>query len=394
MPKEYLTDSKGSTPVAHLIRNYLGPTETFIGYQIFSLRSFKPLVFCHQSNRDNSFVLKDTFCTTEILKGFSKINANLFYSLFRCLTKKETELFLEIIKSSQVKLLHFHYAVDARYFLSLKKKLNLPSVVSLYGYDTSSFPRSYFSYGRVYIKPIFEQIDKFLAMSEDMKKDLIGLGCPEEKILVHYYGIETEKFAYPERKYEDKEIVNILMCGTLEIKKAQHLVLEALRQLEISKNLKKKFQVTVVGDGPMRKHLINMVKDFEWENRVSFKGFIPYNDDRLVEEYQKADIFALPSITVKGDKEGIPGTIVEAMASGLPVVSTFHAGIPEIIENYKQGILVKERDIDGLAEALRGLIGNRVLRENLGRTAAERAIKEFDAKMRIKNLEKIYQSLL
>lgn len=378
--------------VAHLIRSYLAPTETFIYNQIRCLKSFKPIIVCHNRNKNSPYAICDTFSALEMLKGYQKIFANYFYKLLRQSTPMECEILKRTILENKSKLLHFHYAVDARYFLNLNKRLNIPSIVSLYGYDVSSFPKLYFGYAKFYLQPIFEKMDRFLAMSKDMKKDLILLGCPEKKIIIHYYGIEVDRFAFPERRYEEKETVNILMAGTLEVKKAQHLVLKALKKIE--NELKNDFTVTIVGDGPMKKGLYRMVKEYGWFTRVKFLGFIPYGSKEMIAAYRNADIFALPSITVRGDKEGIPGTIVEAMASGLPVVSSYHAGIPEVIENYREGILVSEGDIDGLVVALKLLIENRNLREDLGRKAAQRAVKEFDAKEKIKALEKIYGSLI
>ncbi|MEO0106417.1 MAG: glycosyltransferase [candidate division WOR-3 bacterium] len=378
--------------VAHCKRSFLEPTETFIGYQIKLLQGFKPIVLCHTKNYISPEFSFSVFPTTEILKGIDRVWAIYGYKFFRHLTESEKRVLFDIIRQHNTRLLHLHYAVDARYFLNLIMKANIPAVVSLYGYDISYFPRLFLGYGKFYLKPIFEQIDKFIAMSEDMKKDLIRLGCPEEKITVHYYGIEVDKFAFPGRKYEDKDVVNILMVGTLEVKKAQHLVLAALRDIE--KHLKNKFTISIVGNGPMSRHLHKMVEEYGWSNKAKFFGFIPYERKELVDAYHNADIFALPSITVRGDKEGIPGTIVEAMASGLPVISSFHAGIPEVIENYKHGILVKEKDIEGLGEALKSLIESRDLRARLGRAAAERAKREFDAEKCVKNLEKIYQSLI
>lgn len=380
--------------VAHLVRHYLAPTETFIGNQIFSLRNFRPIVITRQSYQSHGFILDDIFCAMEILKGFHKTHADLSYTFFKQPTRKEVNLLSDIIFSNEVKLLHFHYAVDARYFLNLKRTTKLPSIVSCYGYDVSSFAGRYLGYGKRYLRPIFSEMDIFLVMSEDMRQDLMGLGCPEEKIITHYYGIEAERFACPERCYENKSILNILMCGTLEIKKAQHLVLKALRRLETEGRIIQKFRITIVGNGPMRKHLEHMVQDFGWQDRVIFTGYIPYQTERFIKMYWDADIFALPSMAVKRDKEGIPGTIVEAMASGLPIVTTYHAGIPEVIENGKHGILVQEGDIEGLSGALRKLIESRALREQLGYSAAKRAIREFNVRERIKYLEKIYESLI
>jgi len=114
----------------------------------------------------------------------------------------------------------------------------------------------------------------------------------------------------------------------------------------------------------------------------------------LVEQYRQADIFALPSITIRGDKEGIPGTIIEAMAAGLPVVSTYHAGIPEVIEHDQDGLLVEEGDLEGLSLALGKLIENRALRERLGRAAVQTAIACCGLQSRTPELERIYTRLL
>ena len=121
---------------------------------------------------------------------------------------------------------------------------------------------------------------------------------------------------------------------------------------------------------------------------------IPHQECRLVDSYCKADIFSLPSITVNGDKEGIPGTVVEAMASGLPVVSSYHAGIPEIIESGKEGILIKEGDIEAMARAFADLINDVSLRRELGQAAAKRATTDLDLYQGTARLEAIYRKIL
>src|SRR2546430_12874363 len=102
----------------------------------------------------------------------------------------------------------------------------------------------------------------------------------------------------------------------------------------------------------MRGELERLGAGFGWKDRVTLTGHIPYTSERLGQHFREADVFAPPSVTVGGLKEGIPGTIVEAMASGLPVVGSFHAGIPAVIDNGRDGVLVPEGDVasprDGL----------------------------------------------
>lgn len=380
--------------VAHLIRKYLLPRETFVGNQISDLKIFHPIVCCHTHIKNDSFTHPEIYSSIMNLSKWGRMKATLSYKIIRSLTKGEIKYFRNVLIANNASILHMHFCVDARYFLELAGGLNIKSVVSAYGYDVSKFPHQYWGLGARYLKPIFSNLDLFLAMSEDMKNDLIKLGCPENKIIVHYHGIDVERFNYPGRIYRDRGPIKILLCGSLEIKKAQHNVLSALRRLQISGKVRDNFRVDVVGDGPLKGKLQNLVKEWRWGDRVIFYGHIPYGSDRLVEMYRSADIYLLPSITVQHDKEGIPGTIVEAMVAGLPVISTYHAGIPEIIVNDIHGLLVKENNIEELSEALWKLINDRSLRERLGRSAAEKAFHEFNYKNKARSLEEIYESLI
>ena len=155
------------------------------------------------------------------------------------------------------------------------------------------------------------------------------------------------------------------------------------------------FQFRIAGTGEVETELKKVVNEKHLSEYVIFTGALKYGSEEMMEEYKNADIFLHPSVTAPdGDKEGIPGTIIEAMSAGLPVISTFHAGIPYIIENKKTGILVKEWDIDALAEALTSLIQNKNLCENIGLTAQKYALQNLDLRLKEKELEEIYDKLI
>lgn len=376
----------------HFLRVFLSRTETFVWNQMRTLARYRPTAFCH--HQSPSFdVPFEVVAVQDRLQGAARRWDELSYRTMRRLPRSSARLLASEVTARGIDVLHFHYLVDARFFMSVKKRTGLPAVVSGYGYDVSMFPQSMRGFGRRYLAPVFDAMDCFLAMSDDMRRDLVSLGCPEDKVVVHYYGTETERFRHPGRVYDDPDEVRVLMCGTLEPKKAQDRVLRALADWERRHPGGRRFTVTFAGDGPLRPELERIVRELGWEQRVTFLGHVPHEDDRLVDAYRSADVFTLPSVTIRGDKEGIPGTIVEAMAAGLPVVATYHAGIPAVVEDEVTGLLVEEDDLGGLGDALGRLLEDRNLRERLGRAAAATAHERLRLESKTPLLEEVYDRL-
>lgn len=383
----------GTSPaVGHFIRVFLSRTETFIWNQIRTLQRYRPTAFCHHESPSFRGDFEVVTVRDEAPAPLRTLD-ELSYRALRRLPGPSAALLADAVTARSIDVLHFHYLVDARFFLKVKQKTGLPAVVSGYGYDVSLFPRSMRGYGGRYLAPLFEEMDCFLAMSEDMKRDLVAIGCPPEKVVVHYYGTETDRFVHPSRAYGPKPVVNVLACGTLEPKKAQDRVLRALALWDREQNGRLPFTVTFAGDGPLRGELDAIVRELGWEDRVTFHGHVPHEDPLLVDLYRNADVFALPSVTIAGDKEGIPGTIVEAMAAGLPVVATYHAGIPAAVTHDDTGLLVSEDDLRGLASSLGRLIEDAALRERLGRRAATDAHARLRLHGKTPALEDLYDRL-
>lgn len=143
----------------------------------------------------------------------------------------------------------------------------------------------------------------------------------------------------------------------------------------------------------MKKKLKSLVERLELKNKVEFLGYVA--DERLYELYSNSHIFLLPSVTSeKGDREGQGLVIQEAQASGLPVVSTLHNGIPEGVRKGESALLVPERDVDALAEKLEYLIENPERWIEMGRAGRRFVEKKYDIKKLNDKLEEIYQGLL
>lgn len=380
--------------VVHGIRGYLSRTEIFVGNQVTGLQEYAPVVVCHHRSENRQFDLENMYVISERQRGIHKALSHVSYSTLRALTAHEVDAAAKWARQYNPSLLHLHYAVDAAFFAPLYKKLGIPTIVSLYGYDVSSFPKVLGGLGKMYLKRAFETMDCFLAMSEDMKRDAIALGAPEEKIIVHYHGINATRFRCESREYKRKQSYNILCVGTLERKKGQHHLIRALGELRRQRP-DIDARLTLVGKGPLMNECVRIAKEQGLTDRVQLAGYVPHLGSDLLHYYWDADVFVHFSTTQpNNEKEGIPGTIVEAMASGMPVIATQHAGIPEAITNGEHGILLEERDVNGITTSLIDLFESEELRRTLGQSAARRALKNLDVQTKTRVLERVYDTMI
>ena len=194
---------------------------------------------------------------------------------------------------------------------------------------------------------LFRQSELMLPISNLWKNKLIEMGCPPEKIHVTRMGIEPEKFNFQPRQAFQSPL-RIVSVARLTVKKGLDV---AVKASAILKQRGGQFQYTIIGNGDQDEMMRNFIAREGMEDCVSMPGFKPQEEIRRA--LSEADIFLLPSKTAAdGDMEGIPVALMEAMAVGLPVVSTFHSGIPELIENNVSGWLVEEDDPEALAETL------------------------------------------
>ena len=152
-------------------------------------------------------------------------------------------------------------------------------------------------------------------------------------------------------------------------------------------------RLTIAGEGPLEATVRALASDLGVAGAVSFAGFL--SEEGLVRLYSESHVFVHPSqLTADQNQEGVPNSMLEAMATGLPVVATLHGGIPEAVTDGKSGLLVPERDVDGLTEALLNVTGDAALRSRLGRTAASDVRDRFGSDAQIANLETIYKEAM
>jgi colanic acid/amylovoran biosynthesis glycosyltransferase len=256
-------------------------------------------------------------------------------------------------------------------------------ITSFYGYDVSEFPQQ--RRRNPYAK-LFARGDVFLALSREMKGKLTQLGCPAERILVHPLGVNPALFpAKTER--QPSGAIRILTIGRMVPKKGMDYALKAVAALAGEHS---NIEYVIIGDGPLRAHLEGLTRSLGITNIVRFAGWEPRPE--VFKALSRADILLAPSVTAEsGDQEGTPVVIMEALACGVPVVSTLHAGIPEVVDDGVSGFLVPERQPQALALALEKLVRDPDLREGMGARGRAAMRDRHDIRKLNENLMGIYR---
>lgn len=199
---------------------------------------------------------------------------------------------------------------------------------------------------------LFAEGDMFFPISHLWKDKMISLGCESSKIEVIRMGIHVDEFLYKERNI-GKTLNIVSVCRLIEKKGIEY----SIRACSILKENNIPFKYTIVGYGPLEPSLRSLIDQLGLKDVVTITGFQSQSNVKAI--LDKSNVFVLPSITSEnGDMEGIPVALMEAMANGLPVVSTYHSGIPELIENNISGYLCDEKNIKQISDKLIFIFNN------------------------------------
>ncbi len=213
-----------------------------------------------------------------------------------------------------------------------------------------------------------------VAISEYNQRFLSRYRSGDTPIEIIHCGVDPEEFPYRDHSAEPAHSIRALCVAGLRESKGHQFLLNALAGSEKLAGL----NLDLVGDGPLRERLAAICSQLEIAPRVTFHGNLPESEVR--ELLEVADLFVLPSvITESGDMEGIPVALMESLAVGLPTIATRISGIPELIESREIGILVEQRNVEELADALEDCMsGNNEIDPRLGRNLVER---EFNVRL-------------
>ncbi len=373
--------------VAHVKDHFLPLSETFIYTLIRSHRRYRPIVLDRHARRHAHEFPLDAYYSPVIAFGPLGPMAGILERLALRVWKRSPYL-ERVMRHHRVRLLHVHFGQVAALFVPIARRLHIPLVSSFYGKDVSVFAqrpdwrhrfRSLWTYG-----------DAFLVLGPRMAEQLAAQGCPEEKIHILPLALNLQHISPKTWSPLQKTgaTTYLLTVGRLVPKKGTDVLLRAFAHLPEHTHL------WIIGDGPQRAALEHLTRALNLAHRVTFLGWRPHNE--VLEWMQRAHIFVLPSRTdpESGETEGTPTVLLEAQSTGLPVVATYHADIPFIVEHGRTGLLVPEGDEEALARALNELCNRPERWAEMGRAGREQVGTRHSASRVIQRLESMYDMLI
>ncbi len=237
---------------------------------------------------------------------------------------------------------------------------------------------------------LFAEAALLLPISRHWRRKLERLGAEPTRMQVLHMGVDLRGLPYRARSLKEGETLRILSVARLMEKKGIRYAIEALALAR--ERLGRPFEYHIAGDGLLRAELEELVRARGLSKEVVFDGW--QTAEQVSALLDRAHVLLAPSVTAKdGDMEGIPVALMEAMARGLPVLTTEHSGIPELVKNGETGLTVPERDAEALARALEKLVAERDAWPTLTENARRMVEAEFDSAKLVSELEALLRRL-
>ena len=349
----------------------LPPSETFVLAQMNSLRTFAPLLTG----------LEKTACSLPLFNPLLLSRTAGHAARVRAKLYRRTGVaprFHSRARHFGPQLVHAHFASGGQTAIPLARALGVPLIVTLHGADVTIRGAS------SRYKPVIQAAARFICVSGYIRDRALQAGFPAERLTVHYIGVDRAVFP----PVTSTPATGVVFVGRLVEKKGCQYLLRAMR---IVQRAFPECTLTVIGDGPLRRELEELARFLNIQ--CSFLGTQPGSAVR--HHLMQSRVVCVPSIAAaNGDSEGLGIIFAEAQSMGIPVVSTWHGGIPEVVIDGHTGLLVPERDSEALAHALKQLLGDRALWEQFHKTGPEHIARYFDLAQQTNLLEDIYDSVL
>ena len=301
---------------------------------------------------------------------------------------------IAFLKQSEYDIVHCQfgiYAMQGKYpedagVLALRSLglLRGKLIVGFRGWDISWYIQEN---GESVYQELFTTADFFVTNCNFFRDRALKIGCNPAKIAVLGSGIDCDKFVFQTRQIPEDGVIRLATTGRLIEKKGIEYAIRAVAILVEQYPL---VEYNIIGDGYLKADLQQLISELGLENKVNLLGW--RQQQEIISILNSSQIFLAPCVTAKDGNQDAPvNTLKEAMAMGLPVISTYHGGIPELVQDGMSGYLVAERDAQAIADKLQYLIANPQIWQNLGQNGSQFVREHYDINRLNNDLAEIYQ---
>lgn len=379
--------------VAHTRPIWLKQTETWLYNQVAHLdQSIEPHIVCEK------FMNLDQFKVSNMhSRDYHPFLEKYYEKLLRRMNIRfYSKALLRTVDHIKPSILHSHFGPSAWFEITAAKKTNMKHIVTFYGGDVNRLPHTKPIWKERY-KQLFRHIDLVLCEGSFMARSIVNLGCPESKVKVHHLGIPVHRIPFRPRMWQKGQPLRVLIAASFSEKKGIPYALEALGKTNGTSPL----QITIIGDAGKnrkskieKKKILETITRYNLAKRTRMLGYQPYSV--LLKEAYDHHVFMAPSVTASdADTEGgLPVSIIEMAASGMPVVSSNHCDIPELIHDRDTGLVAEERDVCGLIDRLKWLTDNSDKWVPLAKRARHHIEQEYNAKNQGLKLSELYREIV
>jgi len=371
--------------VAIFRHNLFRTSEPFITEQVRHLLRYQPLFlgrkrFGPPPDGARSLTLEDLYesCTLPRI-GWQMLTGDV-------------QPYLRLLRPERPSLIHAHFGIEGVSALGIAMHLNVPLVTTFHGFDATLKTYAMFASPAWFRYPLLRRRlaregQLFLCASAFIRRRLLEAGFPESRTHVHYIGVDCRTIR-PRNDLDEQPLI-LHVARLVEVKGTRYL-LRAFARVARSCD---RVRLLIIGDGPLRRPLRALAAQLGVGDRVEFQGALPHA--HVLSAMRKAAMLVLPGIrTASGREEGLGMVLLEAAATGVPVIGSRVGGIPECIVDGKTGFLVPQRDDEALARRMAELLADPARRQGMGRAGRALVEDRFDIDRQTAALENFYDSVL
>ena len=297
----------------------------------------------------------------------------------------EYQLLASLLERRGADVMHIYFGHTGVHLLPFIQCWDKPCIVSFHGADVMLKADSPDYAAK--LNKVFDGVPLVLARSRSLEQRLIKLGCDPEKIRINRTGIPLDQFPARRRTAPGDGPWRFLQACRLIPKKG---LTTCLRAFALFCRQNPNAELFIAGKGPLQPALETLAAQLNVSQKVHFTGFL--SQSALLDLYYRCHVFLHPSeMTADENQEGIPNSILEAMATGMPVLATRHGGIPEAVEDGRCGALVDERDYQALAAEMMKITRTQHSFSEMGVLASESVAAHFEQRFHIAQLEGYYR---